>query len=106
MDLLATAQILRIDTGEELFAQLPRNHLDPIDERQCHRLQNDLLGAPIIGRNLPTDQPLRLETIQQAGQGRPLYTYALGQFALSRYRLKAGQMQQHQPTCLRQSQAR
>jgi len=48
-------------------------------------------------------QPLRFETIEQAGQRRPFNGNALGQLALGGFVIETGQVQQHQPACLRES---
>lgn len=104
MDLLATTQILRVDAGEKLLAQLRGNPLDPLDERQRRSIQDDPFGSPILGNGLATDQPLGLQTIEQTSQGRPLDTHAPGQLALGRDLLETGQMQENQPTSLRQPQ--
>lgn len=65
-------QVDRIDTGEQLLAQLGGDGLDLLDQRLSFGTQGDLLGPPIFGYCLATDQALRLQAIEQARQGRAL----------------------------------
>ena len=49
-------------------------------------------------------QPLRLEAVEQACQRGAFHRDALRQLALGGFVIETGQVQKHQPACLRQAQ--
>lgn len=104
MHLLALAQIFLVDPGKGFLTHLCGNRLDLLDQRPCRRTQGNTFGPAILCRRLAMHQPLRFETIEQAGQRRPFNGNALGQLALGGFVVETGQMQQHQPACLRESE--
>ncbi|MCY1183915.1 hypothetical protein D9M73_245700 [compost metagenome] len=78
---------------------------DLFDQGTGRRAQGDLLRPAILDYGHTLDQALRLEAVQQTGQGRAFDADALGQLALGGQVLETGQVQQDQPAGLGQVEA-
>ncbi len=98
----AHLQLRLVHAGEQFNPQLIGNGLDLVDQRLGRRAQHNFLRPPVFQYRLPAYQPLRLQAVEQARQGRAFYAHALGQLTLGRGIFETGQVQQHQPARLGQ----
>lgn len=106
MYLLAFPKVIFIDTVEQLLTNLGGYRFDFLNQRARRGAEGYQLGAPVIRGCLAMNQALRLQTIEQPGQGRSFDRNALSQLPLGRIVIEPGQVQQNEPARLRQAKVR
>lgn len=102
----AHAQILFIHAYKQLMAQRCGNGFNLIDQRAGGVAQQYAFSTTVFKHRLALHQTLTFKAVEQAGQRRPFDANTLSQLALSGRFRKTGQVQQHQPTRLGQTQPR
>ncbi|RML82420.1 hypothetical protein ALQ88_03292 [Pseudomonas savastanoi] len=99
----ADAQIFLAHALEQLDTQHIGDGFNLFNQWQGSITEQDLFRASILDHRLALNQALLFKTVEQTRQGRPFDAHALRKLALGGRLGEPGEVQQDQPTRLRQA---